>query len=65
MPCYDSRNDLNTSDGREDLRKSFRHNSDVAEMLCTMCKTAESFGMPIPKSVWGWWEEHQIRDAKL
>lgn len=63
MPCYDSRGDANTREGRDELLRSFTHNSPLAEMLCTMCKaylaatTAE-----LPSSVVEWWCEHQKRD---
>lgn len=73
MPCYDDRN------SSESIRKDFRHNSDVAEMLCALCaKHAAYFGRnrePYPVTekdaldavhpgLFAWWEEHKARDAK-
>jgi len=63
MPCYDSRSDANTSEGRAEMRKDFRHNSDVAEMLCGMCRVVEARGLFIPTDVYEWWKEHKARDA--
>lgn len=53
---------------RAEAREEFRHNSDVAEMLCAVCKLLENMmhfddearripGLP------EWWAEHQRRDA--
>jgi hypothetical protein len=73
MPCFDSRNDADV------MRESFRHNSDVAEMLCALCtKYANYFGHnkePYPSTekgvlndvhpgLFAWWEEHKKRDAQ-
>lgn len=66
MPCYDGRNaPMNIE---RDLRDSFRHNSDVAELLCGLCQQLEARGLAheINSSAAraNWWKEHQRRDAK-
>jgi hypothetical protein len=64
MPCYDHRD--SPEEVREEAYRDFRHNSDVAEMLCSICKQApvqEKWIFNVP-GVEQWWKEHQIRDAK-
>ena len=69
MPCYDGRENerqvlVNDVD-RERLRKAWRHNSDVAELLCTVLKgTPKATLAKMPREVQMWWKEHQERDAK-
>ena len=62
MPCYDSRGDANTPEGRGELLRSFTHNSPLAEMLCSMCKLAESNGWSVSSDVTVWWHDHRLRD---
>lgn len=59
MPCYDSRSD--PSYVRYEARKEFRHNSDVAEMLCRLCKVVDP--LLLDHETHQWWVEHQTRDA--
>lgn len=62
MPCYDNRD--SPSEVREEARKDFRHNSDVAEMLCHVLSNIHPFAIAtLPENIQQWWQEHQIRDA--
>lgn len=61
MPCYDSRD--SPSYVREEARAEFRHNSDVAEMLCSvLSQLAAGNGVTISAEMQLWWSEHQQRD---
>lgn len=62
MPCYDSRNEPDYV--RAEARREFRHNSDVAEMLCwLMVKIqAQEPITEIPIELATWWIEHKARD---
>lgn len=63
MPCYDHRD--SPSEVREEARKDFRHNSDVAEMLChVLTHTHPSAIATMPENLRVWWTEHQTRDAQ-
>lgn len=62
MPCYTP--PMTPDEEREYWEKQLRHNSPVAEMLCTMCKLSEEHGWSVPSSVVPWWAEHKARDAK-
>ena len=62
MPCYDNRD--SPSEVRAEARKDFRHNSDVAEMLChVLTHVPPSDIQTMPKNIQVWWTEHQARDA--
>jgi len=64
MPCYDSRNE--PAYVTAEAKREFRHNSDVAEMLCWVMVQIER-GEPIteiPVELAGWWIEHKKRDAE-
>lgn len=77
MPCYDHRNDPSyiREELREDTkrqveaaRKSFLHNSPVAELLCSVMKEVppfvrESLILDNTKLA-HWWHDHQERDRK-
>lgn len=65
MPCYTH---VTEEEKEEAARLRFRHNSDVAELLCAVMKTApepiqELLCIHVPK-LREWWKEHQKRDAK-
>lgn len=65
MPCYDSRND--PSNVWADAKADARHNSDVAEILCTLCKAIERddlYRNLMTPPLRQWWVEHQERDRK-
>jgi hypothetical protein len=67
MPCYDGRDTgERVSDAVESARREFRHNSDVAELLCAQCRALEQLGHKdlIHRAVLAWWEEHKERDRK-
>lgn len=69
MPCHV---EVTAEEREEEARKHFRHNSDVAEILCAVCTAAEKDGLlaePRPNvlAVPGlieWWQEHKARDEK-
>lgn len=64
MPCYDERD--STAEELAAARKEFRHNSDVAEMLCRLCHLIEDDpGIPnlLDVDTQRWFEEHKKRDA--
>ena len=63
MPCYDSRNDPENI--WDEARRDFRHNSDVAEMLCTVLRLPRNSDLlhEVP-GLSRWWKEHQERDAR-
>lgn len=55
MPCHDGRDD-----------PDFRHNSDVADMLCNLMTQLEEHGriVEIPYPLQVWWQQHKERDLK-
>jgi hypothetical protein len=61
MPCYDSRNEPDYV--RREAREDFRHNSDVAEMLCWILTNYGDSGIELTPDIKQWWEEHKSRDA--
>lgn len=72
MPCYDPNNTYaqgvidGAIDADRSARAEFRHNSDVAQLLCEACKLLDdedclTYVSPELKQ---WWAEHQQRDAK-
>lgn len=65
MPCYDSRSDPDYV--REDARREFRHNSDVAELLCFVLSHPMSVVQACLNNnpaLAKWWAEHAERDRK-
>jgi hypothetical protein len=62
MPCYDHR-DHDTSYIREAAMNEFRHNSHVAQMLCTALRALEVEGYPLDSDMRQWLREHKARDA--
>lgn len=69
MPCYDERNSPSyvREETAKEVRRDCRHNSDVAELLCTTLKALGVAGrgqvLPYHPDVAKWWAEHQTRDA--
>jgi hypothetical protein len=65
MPCYDGRESQHFA--VEEARREFRHNSDVAEMLCRLMRQLESNAdeLEIPVSLQMWWYEHKQRDKGI
>jgi hypothetical protein len=65
MPCYDSRGDANTPEGRDELLRSFTHNSPLAEIMCELMRRIEYEcpSLPVPDAAAHWWKEHKARDA--
>lgn len=63
MPCYDGRGEP------ANLREEFRHNSDVAELLCGLCQQLEIRGLAHEINSSSkrakWWKEHQARDKRF
>lgn len=67
MPCHDGRDTY--GGGFAEGMEEARHNSDVAEMLCALCKfhlggRDEAYLLLAHKDLLNWWKEHQIRDRK-
>ena len=63
MPCYDPRDDADNV--RAAALKEFRHNSPVAEMLCSVLKQIHPSNIQkLPVNVQVWWNEHQARDTE-
>lgn len=66
MPCYDDRDSPANvaAEAVTRARKEFRHNSDVAQMLCSLIKALEAYGVTslIDRPTAQWWEEHKKRD---
>lgn len=64
MPCY---TEVTEEERAAGYRKEFRHNSDVAEMLCALMGATEGspawFNAVHPKLI-AWYEEHKERDRK-
>lgn len=71
MPCYDSRSDPSyvREEAVAEARKSFLHNSPVAELLCyVLTNTVPSKRAPLlaaNSKLACWWKDHQERDAKV
>lgn len=68
MPCYDSRDtdrSYISAEAVKEARITFRHNSDVAELLCSTLKQLERIGQIdiINSATQQWWDEHKLRDA--
>jgi hypothetical protein len=64
VPCYDSRNE--PAYVRAEARKEWRHNSDVAQMLCTILKECRPETIAtLPEEIQQWWAEHQARDQNV
>jgi hypothetical protein len=65
MPCYDERGSGRTEYVRI-TPKEYRHNSDVAEILCSLCKVLVARGLIHLLDAAGaqWWKEHKRRDAR-
>lgn len=58
MPCYDPTPDEIV----EHARRDFRHNSDVAELLCAVLKQIDRSAFTWTPELKLWWYEHQCRD---
>ena len=71
MPCYDSRSDPSyvREEAVAEARKSFLHNSPVAELLCyVLTNTVPSKRAPLlaaNSKLAHWWADHQERDRKV
>ena len=70
MPCSDGRyDDCSRDDGSSIIVKAldeFKHNSPVAELLCTAIKIMEQNGITdvtLPDNLLEWKKEHEIRDC--
>lgn len=62
MPCYDSRDSEKAVIAN--ARHDFRHNSDVAEILCDLLKRLDPTQIAaLPLDTQQLWIEHQKRDA--
>jgi len=62
MPCYDGRDSPEYA--RQEARREFRHNSDVAERLCSLMLQIEAGELKhISPELQMWWTEHKARDA--
>lgn len=60
MPCYDSRNEPTYI--LKEAKKEWRHNSDVAGLLCEAMvhlRYIEDLSPELKQ----WWAEHQARDG--
>lgn len=64
MPCYDHRNEPEYV--RKEAREEFRHNSDVAELLCEAMKIIKAGGLAgqCSPALGTWSLEHDLRDRK-
>lgn len=62
MPCYDERGSGRTEYVRV-TPKEYRHNSPVAQMLCTILKRHPELAR-INNDIRQWWKEHKERDKK-
>lgn len=64
MPCYDERSSPEYA--VEAARLDFRHNSDVAEMLCGLLRSMSHpqriVHVPNVPGLARWWQQHQERD---
>lgn len=71
MPCYDERNEPSyvRAEAVAEARKSFLHNSPVAELLCfVLTNTVPSKRAPLlaaNSKLAHWWKDHQERDRKV
>lgn len=68
MPCY---TEVTEEERAAGYRREFRHNSDVAQMLCKVLRWCEAFPMStgdishhFGKEVKDWYVEHKERDLK-
>ena len=62
MPCYDP---PRPGDEYERAQKEFRHNSEVADMLCAVCKLmGDGWVTHQSDNLQAWWREHKERDRK-
>ena len=62
MPCYDIRNSREYI--VDEARIEYRHDSDVAELLCDLMKQiADGKITYLSPELLTWWDEHQRRDA--
>lgn len=66
MPCHDTRNE--PSYVAEEVRRDCRHNSDVAELLCSTMRSMTTRELALVtsqvKGLGQWWDEHLERDRK-
>lgn len=71
MPCYLVTDPPSREEVEVSWRKEFRHNSDVAEMLCYLLanhftelpeKGMKRCVLDLPENVQKWWQEHKARD---
>lgn len=70
MPCYEPRRD-NHAEVRAECAREFRHNSDVAQMLCEVMRHLQRVtGRHMPSmlaelspELQQWWYEHKQRDT--
>lgn len=66
MPCYDDRNE--PAYVAADVRRDCRHNSDVADLLCSVLRHYPNIVHEMLDDVCEvrglrtWWKEHQERD---
>jgi hypothetical protein len=62
MPCYTP--PPTHEETRAYWERELRHNSPVAELLCTACKllAAHTASLAWPADLLCWWTEHQARD---
>lgn len=67
MPCRDDYPEPTQEERRRDWEKQLRHDSDLAEMLCSVLQTIEDGEEPtqvkhLTQKVKTWWNEHKLRD---
>ena len=62
MPCYGESADYTAgyNAGERAARHRFRHNSDVADMLCRVLKGP--YSTYLPEDIQQWWNEHLEQD---
>lgn len=68
MACRDDY-EPTPEESRRSWELRFRHNSDLAEMLCSVLTTISDTEEPVTinhlsQDVQKWWQEHQERDRK-
>jgi len=59
MPCFVEET---AAEERARYLSQFRHNSEMADMLCCCCTQLELHDVAIPERVKLWWVEHKKRD---
>ena len=69
MPCYEptARDEQRWKERQNEIayhKKQLTHNSPVAEMLCSVMRLLDEFGIDGSPEVEAWWKEHQERDKK-